>query len=77
VTLLQIERDEIEMLKSKPVRLESASEKMPFEVTPFFLTSSAWMDRKNLSRGHSRSRGCRIHVTGIDRSQRSDLLVNE
>ena len=26
----------IEMLKSKPVRLESASEKMPFEVTPFF-----------------------------------------
>jgi hypothetical protein len=28
--------DRIEMLKSKPVRLESASEKMPFEVTPFF-----------------------------------------
>src|SRR5258708_19789575 len=26
----------IEMLKSKPVRLESASEKMPFEVAPFF-----------------------------------------
>jgi hypothetical protein len=28
--------DRIEMLKSKPVRLESASEKMPFEVSPFF-----------------------------------------
>src|ERR1700728_2548085 len=28
--------DRIEMLKSKPVRLESASEKAPFEVTPFF-----------------------------------------
>ena len=28
--------DRIEMLKSKPVRLESAAEKMPFEVTPFF-----------------------------------------
>jgi hypothetical protein len=28
--------DRIEMLKSKPVRLESASEKVPFEVTPFF-----------------------------------------
>jgi hypothetical protein len=28
--------DRIEMLKSKPVRLESASEKRPFEVTPFF-----------------------------------------
>jgi hypothetical protein len=27
--------DRIEMLKSKPVRLESASEKAPFEVTPF------------------------------------------
>jgi hypothetical protein len=24
------------MLKSKPVRLESASEKMPFELSPFF-----------------------------------------
>jgi hypothetical protein len=28
--------DRIEMLKAKPVRLESASEKMPFEVSPFF-----------------------------------------
>src|ERR1700722_3687172 len=28
--------DRIAMLKSKPVRLESASEKMPFEVSPFF-----------------------------------------
>ena len=28
--------DRIEMLKSKPVRLESASEKKPFEVSPFF-----------------------------------------
>jgi hypothetical protein len=28
--------DRIEMLKSKPVRLESASEKRPFEVSPFF-----------------------------------------
>ncbi len=28
--------DRIERLKSKPVRLESASEKMPFEVSPFF-----------------------------------------
>lgn len=28
--------DRIEMLKSKPVRLESASEKMQFEVSPFF-----------------------------------------
>jgi Peptidase family M48 len=28
--------DRIEMLKSKPVRLESASEKMPFELSPFF-----------------------------------------
>jgi Zn-dependent protease with chaperone function len=28
--------DRIEMLKSKPVRPDSASEKMPFEVTPFF-----------------------------------------
>ena len=28
--------DRIEKLKSKPVRLESASEKMPFEVSPFF-----------------------------------------
>jgi hypothetical protein len=28
--------DRIEMLKSKPVRLESAAEKMPFEVSPFF-----------------------------------------
>ena len=28
--------DRIEMLKSKPVRPESASEKMPFEVSPFF-----------------------------------------
>jgi hypothetical protein len=28
--------DRIAMLKSKPVRLESASEKRPFEVTPFF-----------------------------------------
>ena len=28
--------DRIEMLKSKPVRLETLSEKMPFEVTPFF-----------------------------------------
>jgi hypothetical protein len=28
--------DRIEMLKSKPVRPNSASEKMPFEVTPFF-----------------------------------------
>ncbi|HZW80526.1 MAG TPA: M48 family metalloprotease [Candidatus Deferrimicrobiaceae bacterium] len=28
--------DRIEMRKSKPVRLESASEKMPFEVSPFF-----------------------------------------
>src|SRR5580658_5102353 len=28
--------DRIEMLKSKPVRLDSASEKMPFEVAPFF-----------------------------------------
>jgi Peptidase family M48 len=28
--------DRIEMLKSKSVRLESASEKMPFEVSPFF-----------------------------------------
>lgn len=33
------------MLKSKPVRLESASEKRPFEVGPFFRTSSGWMDR--------------------------------
>lgn len=29
--------DQIELLKSKPVQLESAAEKMPFEVTPFFL----------------------------------------
>jgi hypothetical protein len=28
--------DRIEMLKSKPVPLLSASEKMPFEVSPFF-----------------------------------------
>jgi hypothetical protein len=28
--------DRITMLKSKPVRLESAAEKMPFEVTPFY-----------------------------------------
>jgi Peptidase family M48 len=28
--------DRIQMLKSKPVRLDSASEKMPFEVSPFF-----------------------------------------
>jgi hypothetical protein len=28
--------DRIEMLKSKPVRRVSASEKMPFEVSPFF-----------------------------------------
>jgi len=28
--------DRIEMLKSKPVRLETPSEKMPFEVSPFF-----------------------------------------
>ncbi len=28
--------DQIEMLKSKPVRLESAAEKIPFEVTPFY-----------------------------------------
>jgi hypothetical protein len=28
--------DRIEMLKSKPVRPVSASEKMPFEVTPFY-----------------------------------------
>jgi Peptidase family M48 len=28
--------DRIEMLKSKPVRLESASEKRPFELSPFF-----------------------------------------
>jgi hypothetical protein len=28
--------DRIEMLKGKPIRLESASEKMPFEVSPFF-----------------------------------------
>jgi hypothetical protein len=28
--------DRIEMLKSKPVHLDSASEKMPFEVAPFF-----------------------------------------
>jgi hypothetical protein len=28
--------DRIEMLKSKPVHLDSASEKAPFEVTPFF-----------------------------------------
>ena len=28
--------DRIEMLKSKPVRLESAAEKRPFEVSPFF-----------------------------------------
>ena len=28
--------DRIEMLKSKPVRLELPSEKMPFEVSPFF-----------------------------------------
>ncbi|MFZ0808294.1 MAG: M48 family metalloprotease [Candidatus Sulfotelmatobacter sp.] len=28
--------DRIEMLKAKPVPLESASEKMPFEVSPFF-----------------------------------------
>lgn len=29
--------DQIELLKSKPVQLESSAEKMPFEVTPFFL----------------------------------------
>jgi hypothetical protein len=28
--------DRIEMLKSKPARPDSAAEKMPFEVTPFF-----------------------------------------
>jgi hypothetical protein len=28
--------DQIELLKSKPVQLESSAEKMPFEVTPFF-----------------------------------------
>lgn len=28
--------DRIEMLKSKPVRLLSASEKIPFEVAPFY-----------------------------------------
>jgi len=28
--------DRIEMLKGKPIHLESASEKMPFEVSPFF-----------------------------------------
>lgn len=28
--------DQIAMLKTKPVRLESAAEKMPFEVTPFY-----------------------------------------
>jgi hypothetical protein len=28
--------DRIEMLKSKPVRLESQAEKIPFEVTPFY-----------------------------------------
>ena len=29
--------DQIEMLKAKPVQLESSAEKLPFEVTPFFL----------------------------------------
>lgn len=28
--------DQIQMLKSKPVRLESTAEKLPFEVTPFY-----------------------------------------
>lgn len=28
--------DQIELLKSKPVQLESSAEKLPFEVTPFF-----------------------------------------
>lgn len=28
--------DQIEMLKAKPVQLESSAEKLPFEVTPFF-----------------------------------------
>jgi hypothetical protein len=37
--------DRIEMLKSKPVRLEAASEKRPFEVGPFFPHLKRMMDR--------------------------------
>ena len=46
--------DHVELLKAKPVALNSAREKMPFEVTPFllFLTryhSTAAPDKSNAS----------------------------
>jgi Peptidase family M48 len=40
--------DQIEMLKSKPVQLESSAEKMPFEVTPFFFHLKRLEDGRKL-----------------------------
>lgn len=40
--------DQIEMLKSKPVQLESSAEKMPFEVTPFFFHLKRLEDERKL-----------------------------
>ena len=40
--------DQIELLKSKPVQLESSAEKMPFEVTPFFFHLKRLEDRHKL-----------------------------
>jgi hypothetical protein len=46
--------DRIEMLKSQPVRLESASEKMAFEVSPFF----PYLKRQD---GHDKVQAGTIH----------------
>jgi hypothetical protein len=54
--------DRIEMMKSKPVRPLSASEKMPFEVSPFFPNLKRLDDREKTQAGTQPSQSAGPHV---------------
>jgi hypothetical protein len=50
------------MMKSKPVRPLSASEKMPFEVSPFFSNLKRLDDREKTQAGAQPSQSAGPHV---------------
>ena len=53
--------DRIEMMKSKPVRPRSASEKMPFEVSPFFPNLKRLEDHEKAQAGTQPSQSVESH----------------